>query len=115
LALRSIRTALVDVVQALVRFVPEGRRRSLDDVIKNIRHYARSASGFKGFQQPYSHFSAQEYEDLANENGFGVLHTGLEDRAWAFQTREAFVAFSPGDVGRVDASFARERLSGIHR
>jgi trans-aconitate 2-methyltransferase len=33
-------------------------------------------------------------EDLANQNGFRVLRMELEDRAWDFQTREAFVAFS---------------------
>jgi trans-aconitate methyltransferase len=94
LALRSIRTALVDTGQAVLRFVPEGARRSLEDVIEDVRHSARWARYFTGFQKPYAHSSPQEYQDLANQNGFRVLRMGLEDRAWDFQTREAFVAFA---------------------
>jgi trans-aconitate 2-methyltransferase len=93
-ALRSIRAALVDTGRALLRFVPEGRRRSLEDVIDDVRQSARWAGHFTGFQKPYAHFSSDEYEDLANRNGFRVLRTGLEDRAWDFQTHEAFVAFA---------------------
>jgi trans-aconitate methyltransferase len=94
LALRSIRTALADAGQALLRFVPEGHRKCLEDVIEDVRHSARWAGYFTGFQKPYAHFSPREYEDLAHQNGFRVLRMGLEDRAWDFQTREAFVAFS---------------------
>jgi trans-aconitate methyltransferase len=93
-ALRSIRIALADTGQALLRFVPEGRRRCLEDVIEDVRHSARWAGYFTGFQKPYAHFSPQEYEDLANRNGFRVLRMGLEDRAWDFRSREAFVAFA---------------------
>ena len=93
-ALRSIRTALVDAGQAQLRFVPEGRRRCLEDVIEDVRHSARWAGYFTGFQKPYAHFSPQEYEDLAKQNGFRVLRMGLEDRAWHFETREAYVAFA---------------------
>jgi trans-aconitate methyltransferase len=93
-ALRSIRTALVDSGQAVLRFVPEGGRRSLEDVIEDVRHSARWAGYFMGFQKPYTHFSPQEYEDLANQNGLRALRMGLEDRAWDFQTREAFVGFA---------------------
>lgn len=93
LALRSIRTALVDTGQALLRFVPEGRRRSLEDVIEEVRHSARWASRFTGFQKPYAHFSPEEYADLARRNGFRVLRIEREDRSWDFQTREGFAAF----------------------
>jgi trans-aconitate methyltransferase len=93
-ALRSIRTALVDSGQAVLRFVPEGGRRSLEDVIEDVRQSARWAGYFTDFQKPYAHFSPQEYQDLANQNGFRVIRMGFEDRAWDFQTREAFVAFA---------------------
>src|SRR4029077_457523 len=52
-----------------------------------------AARGFL-FQKPYAHFPPEEYQDLANQNGFRVLRMGLEDRAWDFQTREAFVEFA---------------------
>jgi trans-aconitate 2-methyltransferase len=93
-ALRSIRTALVDAGQALLRFVPEGRRQSLEDVIEDVRHSAPWASYFTDFRKPYVHFSPEEYRDMAGRSAFRVLRMGLEDRAWDFQTREAFVEFA---------------------
>jgi trans-aconitate 2-methyltransferase len=93
-ALRSIRAALVDAGQAVLRFVPEGGRRCLEDVIEDVRQSARWARHFTDFQKPYAHFSPQEYQDLAHQNGFRVLRMGFEDRAWDFQTREAFAAFA---------------------
>jgi len=92
-ALRSIRAALVDAGQALLRFVPEGQRKCLEDVIEDVRHSARWASYFTSFQKPYAHFSPDEYQDVARQNGFRILQMRLEDRAWDFQTREAFAAF----------------------
>jgi trans-aconitate 2-methyltransferase len=93
-ALRSIRTALDDTGKALLRFVPEGPRRSLEDVIEDVRHSLPWAEYFTGFQKPFAHFSPQEYRELAGQNGFRVLRMELEDRAWDFQTRDAFVAFA---------------------
>jgi trans-aconitate methyltransferase len=94
LALRSIRGALVDAGQALLRFVPEGSRRSLEDVIEDVCRLPQWAGYFTGFPKPYAHFSPEEYGELASRNGFRVLRMGLEDRAWDFQTREAFAAFA---------------------
>ena len=54
----------------------------------------RWAGYLPSFQKPYAHFSPEEYRDLAGQNGFRVLCMELEDRAWDFQTREAFVAFA---------------------
>jgi hypothetical protein len=47
----------------------------------------------QGLSKAVRSFSPEEYQDLARQNGFRVLRMGLEDRAWDFQTREAFVAF----------------------
>jgi SAM-dependent methyltransferase len=93
-ALRSIRAALVDTGLALLRFVPEGARRSLEDVIEDVRNSARWAGYFAGFEKPYAHFSPEEYRDLATQNGFRVREMKFEDRAWDFQTREAESAFA---------------------
>src|SRR5262249_41462664 len=51
-ALRSIRTALVDAGQALLRFVPQGRRISLEDVLEDVRHSARWAGYFADLHKP---------------------------------------------------------------
>jgi trans-aconitate methyltransferase len=93
-ALRSIRNALVTGGQALLRFVAEGPRKSLEDVIEDVRRLARWAGSFTSFQKPYVHFTPEEYRDLGTQNGFRVVRIGLEDRAWDFQTRAAFAAFA---------------------
>jgi trans-aconitate methyltransferase len=92
-ALRSIRAALRPAGRALLRLVPEGRRKCLEDVIEETRQSPRWADFFRGFQRPYVHFTPEEYRALAEQNGFRVLRIRTEDRAWDFQTRAAFVAF----------------------
>ena len=85
-ALRSIHAALKPAGQALLRLVPEGRRKCLEDLIEDVRRSPRWAGYFTNFQKPYTHFTPEEYRGLAERNGFRVLRTGLEDRAWDFQT-----------------------------
>jgi trans-aconitate 2-methyltransferase len=93
-ALRSIRAALDDSGQALLRLVPEGNRISLEDVIEEVRHSARWASNFTGFEKPYSHLLPEAYRHLAEQNGFRVIRTNVEDRTWDFQTPEALFSFA---------------------
>jgi trans-aconitate 2-methyltransferase len=81
-ALRSIRTALRPAGRTLLRFVPQGRRKCLEDVIEDVRQSARWANCFTGFQRPYVHFTPEEYRGLAEQNGFRVLRIHTEDRAW---------------------------------
>jgi trans-aconitate methyltransferase len=92
-ALRSIRTALKPAGRTLLRMVPEGRRKCLEDVIEDVRQSPRWAAYFRGFQKPYVHFTPKEYRALAERNGLRVLQIHTEDKAWDFKTREAFVAF----------------------
>ncbi len=92
-ALRSIRSALVDGGEALLRFVPEGPRTCLEDVIEEVRQSTAWAGYFSAFRKPYIHFTPEEYRSLAERKGFRVMRMEKEDRAWDFKTREAFVAF----------------------
>src|SRR5262249_23560695 len=92
-ALRSLRAALVSAGQALLRFVPEGRRKCLEDVIEDVRQSARWAGHFTSFHKPYVHLTPEEFHDLASRNRLRVVRMELEDRAWDFQTREDFAAF----------------------
>jgi trans-aconitate methyltransferase len=94
LALRSIHNALEESGLALLRFVPEGERKSLEDVIEDVRRSTRWASNFTNFQKPYAHFSPEDYQQLATQNGFEVIRTEVEDRAWDFKTRKGFIAFA---------------------
>jgi trans-aconitate methyltransferase len=92
-ALGSIRAALRPGGRALLRLVPQGRRKCLEDVIEDVRRQPRWADYFRGLQEPYVHFTPEEYRALAERCGFRVVELRVEDRAWDFKTREAFVAF----------------------
>jgi trans-aconitate methyltransferase len=92
-ALRSIRAALKPAGRAVLRLVPQGRRECLEDVIEEVRHRPRWADYFSGFERPYVHFTPEEYRALAEREGLRVLRIHVEDKAWDFKTREAFVAF----------------------
>jgi trans-aconitate 2-methyltransferase len=40
------------------------------------------------------HFTVEEYRALAERAGFRVVRLRVADKAWDFQTREAFAAFT---------------------
>jgi trans-aconitate methyltransferase len=93
-ALRSIHAALAPGGQAILRFVPQGPRRSLEDVIEETRETARWASFFTDYQTPFVHFTADDYRDLAQQAGFRVVRQNVGDKAWDFHTRDGFAAFA---------------------
>jgi trans-aconitate 2-methyltransferase len=92
-ALASIRAALKSDGRAMLRLVPEGERKSLEDVIEDVRRRSRWAEYFTGFRTPYVHFTPEDYRALAKRSGLRVLGLDVKDRAWDFKTREAFQAF----------------------
>jgi trans-aconitate 2-methyltransferase len=92
-ALQSIRSALKPNGRAQLRLVPKGERKSLEDVIEDTRLSPRWAGYFKSFHDPYLHLTPEQYGVLAEQNGFRVLRTHTEAKAWDFQSRSAFLAF----------------------
>ena len=93
-ALASIHAALKPGGRALLKFVPQGPRMCLEDVIELTRKSDRWAEFFTGFQQPYAHFTPDECRALAERAGFNVERIALEDESWDFKTREGFTAFA---------------------
>lgn len=93
-ALRSIHAALKSGGRAILRMVPQGERKSLEDVIENARQSPRWAGHFAGFRKPFAHYTLDEYRALAERAGFHVARLKIEDDAWDFKTREGFVAFA---------------------
>ena len=93
-ALRSIRDVLMPDGQAVLRFVSEGPRKALEDVIEEVRRQERWAASFTDFETPYVHFTPDEYRALAAGNELDVLRLNVADKAWDFKTREGFVAFA---------------------
>ncbi len=93
LALRSIRAALKPMGRAVLRFVPAGERKSIEDVIEDVRSAAKWRAYFQGFQKPYVHFTLEDYRALAETSGFQVISMKVSTAAWDFGTREAFAAY----------------------
>jgi trans-aconitate 2-methyltransferase len=92
-ALRSLRQALRPEGRTLLRFVPEGPRKCLEDVIEEVRLTPRWVGSFADFRKPYTHPVPQNYGRLAEECGLRVVRMHAEDKAWDFGSREAFHAF----------------------
>jgi trans-aconitate 2-methyltransferase len=80
--------------RAQLRLVPAGKRKSLESVIEGTRLSARWAGYFHDFRDPYLHLTAEQYRALAEQNGLHVDWIRTGDRAWDFESRAAFVAFS---------------------
>jgi trans-aconitate 2-methyltransferase len=93
-ALESIRAALAPRGHALLRFVPHGPRKSLEDVIEEVRRLPRWADDFADFRTPFVHVSPEKYRALAEKAGFRVARLDVEAKAWDFKTRDAFAAFA---------------------
>ncbi len=93
-ALRSIHAALKPNGTAQLRLVPKGERKSIENVIEETRSSPRWRRFFEGFQDPYLHLTPEEYATLAERNGFRVDRVHTAAKAWDFETRTAFLAFS---------------------
>ena len=92
-ALRSIRSALRSTGRAQVRLVPAGKRRSLENVIEDTRLSSPWARYYPSFSDPYLHLTPEQYQALAEQNGFHIERIHTEAKAWDFQSRSAFAAF----------------------
>ena len=92
-ALRSIHAALKPNGKAQLRLVPEGSRKSLEDVIEQVRSGPRWAPNFVGFEKPFAHFTPAEYRLMAEQAGFRVQKLNVADKSWDFTSRPLFEAF----------------------
>ena len=99
-ALRGIRAALKSGGRAFLEFVPQGPRRSLEDVIEETCRAERWARYFAGHTAPYVHLTPEQFRELASANGLRVEHLERELKTWDFQSRQAFADWAAvGCVG----------------
>jgi trans-aconitate methyltransferase len=82
--LRGIHAALKSDGKALLRFVPEGPRKCIEDVIEEVCQSPRWSHYFEHHHKPYYHPTPEEYRRLAEQNGLQVLHLHMEDKSWNF-------------------------------
>ena len=85
---------------ALLRLVPKGERKSLENVIEETRRSARWIAYFHEFHDPYLHLTPEQYAAAAERTGLRVLRIHTEAKAWDFKSRSAFFDFS--SVGFVE-------------
>jgi trans-aconitate methyltransferase len=93
-ALRGIRAALAPGGRTHLRLVARGARQSLEAVIEETRRSAAWARYFADYQPPYLHLTPDEYSALARESGLCVERIDMQQEAWDFQSRPAFVHFA---------------------
>jgi trans-aconitate 2-methyltransferase len=93
-ALRGIRAALAPGGRVHLRLVARGARQSLEAVIEETRRSAAWAPYFADYQTPYLHLTPDEYSALARESGLRVERTDVQQEAWDFESRPAFVHFA---------------------
>jgi len=93
-ALTGIRNALRPSGRTQLRFVSEGPRPSLEDIIEETRKDRQWAQYFEGYRKPYAHFTPDEYKALAESAGLRVVHIDVEDGSWDFETRDGFESFA---------------------
>ncbi|HLI64238.1 MAG TPA: class I SAM-dependent methyltransferase [Terriglobales bacterium] len=91
-ALRSIRAAMKPGATAQLRLVPDGPRKSLEDVLEETRRSATWSRYFQDFHDPYLHLTPKQYGRLAEANGLELRRLQTEDKAWDFKSRDAFLA-----------------------
>jgi trans-aconitate 2-methyltransferase len=94
LPLQGIHQALKPDGKAQLRLVPKGLRTSIEDVIEEARRSPRWAGYFNGFHDPYLHLTPEQYAALARQQGFRILSNTMSDKAWDFESRATFLAFS---------------------
>jgi trans-aconitate 2-methyltransferase len=89
-ALQRIRSALRPNGRALLVFVCDGERPSLEDVVMHACRSSRWKAAFNDFAAPFVHVDPDAYAAAAGSVGFAVDRLVVDDLEWDFGTRAAF-------------------------
>lgn len=92
-ALAAVRDALCPNGRAVLRLVPDGPRRSIEDVIEEVCRLPAWRERFRDHTQPWVHPTPDALRILAEDQGLRVLRMAVEDRTWDFRTRDAFADY----------------------
>jgi trans-aconitate 2-methyltransferase len=93
--LHGIYTALKPGGKGLLRFVSEGPRKCIENVVEEVCQLPQWNHYFKLHRKPYSysHPTPEEHRVLAKQSGLKVLRLHVEDKSWDFQTRQGFLEY----------------------
>jgi trans-aconitate 2-methyltransferase len=98
-ALRAIRAALRPTGRAFLEFVPEGPRKSIEDVIEETCRAECWARYFAAHTATYVHLTPEQFRELASANGLRVEHLERELKTWDFRSRQAFADWAAVGCG----------------
>ena len=89
-ALRGIRAALRPAGRAFLEFVPQGPRKSLEDMVEETCASERWERYFAGHTPPYVHLAPEQFRELASAAELRVERLERELKSWDFKSRQAF-------------------------
>jgi trans-aconitate 2-methyltransferase len=113
-ALRGIHAALRPTGRAFLELVPEGPRKSLEDVIEETCASERWARYFAGHTPPYIHLTPEQFRELASASGLRVERLERELKTWEFKSRQAFADWAAvGCIAWTDSIQQDERAAFI--
>jgi trans-aconitate 2-methyltransferase len=80
-------------VQAQLRLVPDGQRKSPETVLEEPAIPRGRHARTEDFRDPYLHLTPEQYAQTAERNGFRIQHSHTAAKSWDFHTRANFFAF----------------------
>jgi trans-aconitate 2-methyltransferase len=92
-ALAAVRAALHVGGRAVLVFVCEGPRPSVEDVAMSVTATPRWGGSFAGFSAPYVHPDPEQWQRDAASVGLRVDEVRVDDLSWDFASRDAFAAW----------------------
>ncbi len=93
LAMRHVRQALVPDGTALLQFVCDGERPSIEDVALSVIRLPEWAAYVDGVAAPFHHSDPQLVAEKAERAGLAVTALRVDDLAWDFGTADALLAW----------------------
>ena len=99
LALSRIAAALRPSGQALLVFVCDGQRPSLESVAMQVVRSASWQPYFDGFEAPFIHPEIEAWIQIAKSCGLQVVDSRVDDLEWDFGSRERFQRWSSAGFG----------------
>ena len=93
-ALLGIRAALAPSGRTHLRLVPQGPRRSLEDVIEDTVSTPPWTPYFHDHRPPYLHLTPDAYRALAERCDLRIERLDVQQEAWDFGSRAEFVHFA---------------------
>jgi trans-aconitate 2-methyltransferase len=112
-ALNRIRAALRAAGSALLVFVCDGERPSLEDVMMQTAAASPWAAAFGDFSAPYVHVDPAAYTAAAQEAGFVVDSVNVDDLTWDFGSAKDFASWCSAGSVAWTSRLPEEKRSGF--